>query len=293
MNQPNIHIQIEKGPRLNIEDAAAVICLTLPVIGTVKIMVVADGVGGGQAGEIASGIGISTIMGFIASWYGSYQPGICPSPPSPDEVIDTATSAFTAANEAIVQQAKAKKALAGMSTTAVMVVLLDTMGFAAWAGDSRALRYSEGQLVRLTKDHSKVQELLDTGTLNKEAAKFHPAAHQITQWLGMTEGFAPEIRAFPIRQDDLLILCSDGLTDALTDRDIQGLIQDSIAAQESVRSLSMRLIEAAINADTTDNATVAVYQHEPQAAKRNEFSQTMTGNYPKVVARLLGKEIHP
>lgn len=133
----------------------------------------------------------------------------------------------------------------------------------AHIGDSRVYRWHDGELVRMTSDHSKVQLLLDVGAITPEEAKKHPHRHMITRYIGMTDLEPGQVIAsicclMPIFDGDRYVLCSDGITDMLTDEQIQGIIEE----KESAAECAQAMYDAAMAAGGRDNATIIVLELE-------------------------------
>ncbi|MCZ7534291.1 MAG: Stp1/IreP family PP2C-type Ser/Thr phosphatase [Acidimicrobiia bacterium] len=200
------------------------------------LLMVADGMGGAVAGEIASRIAVEAA---------SEQPTDATIEPS-DRVL--------AGNSAVILATEEDRSLAGMGTT-MTLVRLDPDGVAAFAhvGDSRAYLLHDGELTQLTDDHSLVGELVTLGRISKEEARHHPHRHLVTRVLGL--GPIP-IDTFEINLEpgDRILLCSDGLTDMVSDI----MIEEILSAGEGVEPTAWALIEQANAAGGVDNTTVVV-----------------------------------
>jgi protein phosphatase len=200
------------------------------------LFAVADGMGGHRGGEVASATAIEALRAAVASGR-------------------SINDAVKAANVAVVEKAANDPELAGMGTT--MTATTPVGGGAlliAHVGDSRAYLLREGAMKRLTEDHSLVEELVREGRLTEEQAESHPQRAIITRALGVDEDVAVDLYTVDVRAGDRVILCSDGLTTMLRDREIEG-----IARQEAdPRIAGNRLIEAANEAGGDDNITVIV-----------------------------------
>uniref|UniRef100_UPI00405678BD protein phosphatase 2C domain-containing protein n=1 Tax=Alistipes sp. TaxID=1872444 RepID=UPI00405678BD len=226
------------------------------------LMVVADGMGGTNAGEVASAIAIETVKKFFAR-----------EALTPDVVRSTATRAaylerlVVAADSAIKSEAKRNPDCEGMGSTIVMVWLCAGQATVAWCGDSRAYLFRETQgLKQITKDHSYVQELVDKGLITEEVAFDHPMNNIITRSLGDPSKQAqPESVSVPVYKGDILMVCSDGLCGVLRDRksyDLNGnqypgfnmedIIRENRSTMQGLREV---LWAAAQSSDWYDNVT--------------------------------------
>ncbi len=226
------------------------------------LMVVADGMGGTNAGEVASAIAIETVKKFFAR-----------EALTPDVVRSTATRAaylerlVVAADSAIKSEAKRNPDCEGMGSTIVLVWLCAGQATVAWCGDSRAYLFREAQgLKQITKDHSYVQELVDKGLITEEVAFDHPMNNIITRSLGDPGKQAqPESVSIPVYKGDILMVCSDGLCGVLRDRksyDLNGkqypgfnmedIIRENRSTMQGLREV---LWAAAESSDWYDNVT--------------------------------------
>lgn len=280
----------DQGRRDNLEDTARVITIgaTLPMAVAATILVVLDGVGGEAGGEVASALGAADVITALLAYFnGRCVPGDS-GPVQPDGLLQALHDALFGANQLVLARAEEDDRLSNMSTTVVCAVLVDDLLVLAWAGDSRCYLFSNGRLCRLTRDHSQVQELLDLGLVGLDEAKSHPAAHTITRYLGQPENFQPDARVYPLRQDDLLLLCTDGLTDVLSDIDIQTRIEAYRRGACSFGDLPVLLVNEALRAGTTDNVTVLCCERSPAPlGMGGNGLRTQTGDYPAAVARVL------
>ena len=285
MTSTAVHCEI--GHREDLEDGALAADYTLPSIGRVVHLTACDGVGGNLFGEVARDLALAHIHGSTAANLASARQTLGDVETRPDEIVRILDDTLLSANELILQQARAVPDLSGMATTVVCAVVLDDTLIVAWAGDSRCYLLSEGRLRRITRDHSRVQELLDMGLLSMEEAASHPEAHTITRYLGQPEGFAPELRVCSVRPGDTVLLCTDGVTDVLADSDIERSMNGCLTATSRYRRVPNLLIEEALAAGASDNLTVLCYQHEPTDTIDENLGRTTTGEYPVVLARTL------
>ncbi len=191
------------------------------------IFVVADGMGGHAAGEVASEMAVK----FVARELGSLR-GL-----SDDQVADRMRLAIRAANGAIFQRTLTEHDKRGMGTTVTALVLCYTRFLIGQVGDSRAYLYRERKLIQLTKDHSYVQEQVDAGYLTPEQARAHPYSNVITRCVGANSDVMPDIYIGTVKAKDLFLLASDGLTGMLEDHQLTDVLAGERMPQEQVDDL--------------------------------------------------------
>ena len=191
------------------------------------IFVVADGMGGHAAGEVASEMAVR----FVSRELGSLK-GL-----SDDQVADRMRAAIRSANGAIFQRTLTEHDKRGMGTTVTSMVLYDTRFLIGQVGDSRAYLFRDGKLIQLTKDHSYVQEQVDAGYLTPEQARSHPYSNVITRCVGANSDVMPDIYLGTVKPRDLFLLASDGLTGMLEDHQLAELLKASRMPQEQVDEL--------------------------------------------------------
>ncbi len=207
------------------------------------VFVVADGMGGAQAGEVASKIAIEA---FEAGLGGSG---------SPEERLAVRARE---ANRQIYDRSRTELGREGMGTTLTAAYLDDGSVAIAHVGDSRAYLFRDGELTRLTQDHSLVDELVRRGKLTEEQAAEHPQRSIITRALGPEPEVEVDTYTFSVRRGDVLLLCSDGLTSMVSEERIGQVL----AASESLDEAADRLIQEANDAGGRDNITVVLTRVE-------------------------------
>lgn len=180
--------------------------------------VVCDGMGGAAGGNYASSTAVKVISERITS---SYRAGM-----STSSIRNMLTSAIAAANISVYDMSKTNAELAGMGTTVVVSIVVDNTVYIAHAGDSRAYILSDGSLKQLTKDHSVVQEMVDHGRLTPDEAKVDPRKNIITRALGVASELRIDFDIEDIGENDVLILCTDGLTNYVEPQEIYELTDD-------------------------------------------------------------------
>ncbi len=184
------------------------------------LVVLADGMGGYNAGEVASGMATSIISTELqqALWTGAPDGSAltCAGTPTQRLLIEQ----IEKANGSIYQAAQSHAQYAGMGTTLVAAVFHDNRITTAHIGDSRLYRLREGRLEQLTKDHSLLQEQIDSGMLTPEQARFSQNKNLVTRALGIEPAVEAEVHEFAAMPGDVYLLCSDGLNDMVSDEDI-------------------------------------------------------------------------
>ena len=208
------------------------------------LFVVADGMGGAQAGEVASRMAVERFAAGLPDGSGTVEARLA--------------SLVEEANHAIHEHSRADSEQAGMGTT-VTAAYVATDGVAiAHVGDSRAYRLRDGVLERLTDDHSLVEEMLRQGKLTPQEAAEHPQRSIITRALGPEPGVQVDTRTAPARDGDVFLLCSDGLTSMVAEDVVEGILTRA----RSLRDAAADLVAAANDAGGRDNITVVLFAVE-------------------------------
>lgn len=202
------------------------------------LFVVADGMGGHEAGEVASNIAVTTMEAHA------------PKSTSPEALA----AAVIKANEAVLRGAQDGTGKPGMGTTLTAAFVFEDEATIAQVGDSRAYLLHDGQLQRITRDHSLVADLIEQGRLTEAEARFHPQRSVITRALGSDPHMQPDLYTLHIEEGDRLLLCSDGLCSMISDEDIEEILLDNPAPAHACDAL----VEEAIIAGGLDNVTVIV-----------------------------------
>ncbi|HRW19690.1 MAG TPA: protein phosphatase 2C domain-containing protein [Dermatophilaceae bacterium] len=227
-----------------------------------SIYVVADGMGGHAAGEVASGITTETL-GELAT--------------RTDLKVADIVAQIEAANERILRMAAQQPETHGMATTVTGVGIVTVGGSQHWAvfnlGDSRVYRYIDGALTQVTVDHSEVQELLDAGYLTAEQAKTHPLRHTVTRSLGRDLLPPVDTWVFPPCPGERFVVCSDGLTNEIDDAEIAAIV----GAGDDVQTTAQTLANRAVDHGGRDNVTVVVVELEGYPAADVDEDTTPRG----------------
>lgn len=211
-----------------------------------KIYVVADGMGGHNAGEVASKMAAEQIVRYVDDNY-SLE----------DEQI-LISKAIKAANEEIYKFSKTNDKLNGMGTTVTACLVTAKYIYVANVGDSCCMALKNGELKKITKDHSLVQELLDSGTISEFEAINHPKKNIITRALGTSIDVNVDVFKLGVHEYDLFILCSDGLTNEVTKDEILRIINN----ESNYISIANDLVNLAKEKGGRDNITVLLFGGE-------------------------------
>ena len=233
--------------------------------GDETLFVVADGVGGFEAGEVASSIAIDVLRGL-----------------GPDDSFE---GAIEEANRRILAAGRGDDRLSGMSTTVVAARFGGTrrepVVEVAHVGDSRAYLFRDGELKPVTEDHSLVAELVRSGDLTREQAFEHPQKNLITRALGTENGVSVDTIVLPVEVGDRFVLCSDGLTDMVREEGVEEILARH---PEDPEGAVRELLSAALEAGGNDNITVVVIdvkerqeEEPPQAASGNTGAEDRSG----------------
>lgn len=213
----------------------------------VSLAVLADGMGGYNAGEVASNMATSFIRTELGRWLreASAQATDAEVRRAMDICVDNA-------NRAIFNAANANPQYAGMGTTLVVAVFRDNRLLVGHVGDSRCYRLRGGRLQQITRDHSLLQEQIDAGLITPEQAAFSANKNLVTRAVGVEDTVLLETHQHDVLPGDLYLLCSDGLSDMLDDASIGQLLQSCDALDETGQAL----IDAANDAGGKDNISV-------------------------------------
>lgn len=263
-------------------------CHTVFTLGNKGAMlVVADGMGGLDAGEIASRMAVDTMKEFFSA------------DKITDEIVKDASTirkymydAVVAADNAIKRKSREEKGGKSMGTTLVAAWLFDGYANIIWCGDSRGYLFNPvSGLAQVTKDHSYVQELVDSGRLLPEYAFDHPDSNIITRSLGNPQKAAnPDFVRLPLQEGEVILLCTDGLNSMLRDEEIEAVMQET---SNEIDTCTKALIQGALDLGGHDNVTVVLCQIVPEENKPSvqDMQQTVSTFTEKERKKLLRKFI--
>lgn len=212
---------------------------------TIDLYILADGMGGYKGGEVASRLATESAKKYIYDNFNQTEK-------QKEDILKLIKDAMIYSNMVVYEKSKENKELEGMGTTLEVCLIYNNKAYIGHIGDSRIYRIRKGVMRRLTKDHSYVQQLIEDGKITREEANTHPKKNMLTKALGCTPYVEPDIRARNIEKNDILIMCSDGLTNMVKEEQIYETIKDnpSTAAEE--------LIKQANDAGGYDNITVVI-----------------------------------
>ncbi len=225
-----------------------------------KLYVVADGMGGHAAGEVASRIAVDSIGEFVALTAGNEE---ITWPFGLDETIsydgNRLKTAIRHANRKVLEATRENAELEGMATTVAAVLVDGDIANIAHVGDSRIYKWSDGEMTLLTSDHSWVNEQIQTGVISAEQARSHPLRNVVTRALGGRADLLVDIQALPVKSGEVLLLCSDGLTTMLPDEDIVAVLERSGG---DISTAARDLVDEANERGGEDNITVVLMKFE-------------------------------
>lgn len=205
--------------------------------------VVCDGMGGAAGGNIASALAVKVISDKINASYREKM--------SPSSIKNMLDSALIAANIEVYDMADTKPELRGMGTTVVCAVVKNSCAYIAHAGDSRAYIFNKDNLSQVTTDHSFVQDLVNKGKITAEEAQNHPNKNLITRAIGVDKSIEIDFDEVEMSDDDVLIICTDGLSNYVSDMEMINEVSDG-----RYYAFADRLVKKANNNGGGDNITV-------------------------------------
>ena len=208
-----------------------------------RFFIVADGMGGHAGGQEASKIATEEISSYLTEHWDSDL--------TSDKLLKEAVDR---ANEGILKDQQGHPERGDMGTTVVVLIFREDRPWCAHVGDSRLYRLRGSQLEQITEDHTWVGMALKAGEISKEQAKFHPWRHVLSQCLGRKDLQRIDIQELDVKSGDRLLICSDGLTEEVSDEAIQTLLEQ----QETNELAGEKLIAAAKEAGGSDNITVVI-----------------------------------
>ncbi len=209
------------------------------------VYVVADGVGGSNSGEVASKVAVTHIAELI-------KENPINTLNTDGEVAKQVLTYIESANEKIVKMGEENIKLKGMATTLVVLAFKGSRGYIFNVGDSRAYIYKNNQLAQITEDHSYVNSLVKMGVITEEEGVNHEGGHMITRAIGADVDVEPDLFIVDIEEEDVIILCTDGLYDEVSEDVMVKLIEEN----DSMSNLAEELVEEANRAGGNDNITV-------------------------------------
>jgi serine/threonine protein phosphatase PrpC len=238
----------------------------------IGLMILADGMGGYNAGEIASGIAIATVLDVVRrEWKDLPRGEIDPETGHSVEAL-LLRRAVESAHQTIYQVSQSQPQCAGMGTTVVTCLLHDDRMSIAYVGDSRLYRFREGRLEQITRDHSLIEELVARGHYSREDAARLVRKNIVTRALGVEPEVAVDLIEDTVEVHDILLIASDGLTDMLPDEKI-GLTLGRLA--DNLESASEELVRLANEAGGKDNVSVVLARANASFARGRRWYERL------------------
>lgn len=213
----------------------------------VSLAIVCDGMGGAKSGNVASRLAVETFLSAIRS---------CPVESWRTEPEAALTSSAEQANEIVHYRAGVDPNCRGMGTTMVAALVIEDMAYLLNIGDSRAYLIREDGITRITRDHSVVEALLARGEITPEQARQHPQKNLITRALGSESNVQADLFRQKLTPGDVLLLCSDGLVNVITDQEILY----EVLHGGSIESCCQRLLDMTLSRGAPDNVTIVLLQ---------------------------------
>jgi protein phosphatase len=217
------------------------------------LVVLADGMGGYNAGEVASGMATTVIITEMQQSLTKVQPHEIDPKTSQQVAARLVREQVMKANTSIYQAAQSQPQYAGMGTTLVVCLFYDNKVLVAHLGDSRLYLLRDGNFNQVTRDHSLLQEQIDSGLITAEQAKNAQHKNLVTKALGIDPSVEPEIHEYPVQPNDIYLLCSDGLCDMVDDEDIGMAVQ---TFGNNLKMAASHLVQMANDNGGRDNVSV-------------------------------------
>ena len=213
-----------------------------------NLYILADGMGGYKGGEIASKVAVTAIEKYIKEKFNSNM--------KKHQILKIIEDAIEFANNAIYEESEVDEELQDMGTTVEVCLILDNKVYIGHIGDSRIYRIRDNTIERITTDHSYVEKLVRDGEITREEAYTHPKKNLLIKALGTEKKAEPDLLNIDIKQDDILLICSDGLTNMIRENQILKIIKENEELAEN------NLIEKANEAGGLDNITVIIINNK-------------------------------
>lgn len=206
------------------------------------VIIVADGMGGHNAGDVASNTAVAEIVDYLKDFE------------TKDITEQNIRHAIIKANNQVLRKSMLKPEYTGMGTTITLAVLKDDMIIIGQVGDSRAYVYKNNKLKLETKDHSYVQHLIDNGNITEQEARVHPQRNIITRAVGLSTPVEVDTYTVKWKIGDSVMLCSDGLTQHLSDDDLSRILKET----KSLKKAAKKMEQEALNSGGTDNISIVI-----------------------------------
>ena len=214
----------------------------------IQLFLLADGMGGYNGGEIASQLAIQTAKNYIENNFKEIEK-------DRDSIIQLLGSSMEYANMVVYEKAKENPELQGMGTTLEICLIYNNKAYIGHVGDSRIYRVRKQFIRKLTQDHSYVQKLVKEGTITKEQAEHHPQKNMLMKALGCNAFVEPDVMVKGFLKDDILIMCSDGLSNMVDQQTIYEM------ASKNIEQATKDLVQLAKDRGGYDNITVVIIKN--------------------------------
>lgn len=208
-----------------------------------NLYIVADGMGGYNAGEVASRVAVESFVKFI-------RKERCDN--DDEDILKLLKDGAVAANKAVYEKSRCDKKCSEMGTTLVAATISKDKLFVVYAGDSRAYVFKKGELKQLTVDHSVVMEMVLRGEITQEESFTHPERNKITRAIGISATMETDTKTTSVASDDIVMLCTDGLSNMLTDSEMEEVLKMSISLDDRLK----KLVDIANEKGGRDNISV-------------------------------------
>ncbi len=263
---------------MKIKDALEMLCQTHP--GMVRahnedsvvceascgLVVLTDGMGGYNAGEVASGIAVSVVSSEIKNYLQEVRPEDKDAASGEDMAVVLLRNNVSKANLSIYNAAQSQPQYAGMGTTIVSGLFYDNRVAVAHVGDSRMYRLRGDIFECITRDHSLLQEQIDSGMISRADARMSQNKNLVTRAVGVDEDVETEVHVHEVKRGDIYLLCSDGLNDMIEDEDIADIV---MTLQANIPLMATQLIQAANDNGGRDNVSVILVKVKGDFAAQN------------------------
>ena len=214
----------------------------------VQLYILADGMGGYNGGEIASKLAVQTAKNYIINNFKE-------TPKDRDSIVQLIGSSMEYANMVVFEKSRETKELQGMGTTLEICLIYNNKAYIGHIGDSRIYRIRREFIRKITQDHSYVQKLVKEGTITKEQAAHHPQKNMLMKALGCNAFIEPDVMVKGFLKDDILIMCSDGLSNMIDQETIYRM------AKKDIEQAPKDLVELANKNGGYDNITIVVIKN--------------------------------
>lgn len=215
----------------------------------IALYILADGMGGYKGGEVASSLAVNAVKSYIDSNFDSILK-------EKESIMLLIKNSIEYANMVVYEKSKSSPDLEGMGTTIEVCLIYNNRAYIGHIGDSRIYRIRREFMRKITVDHSYVEKLIKDGTITREEAYTHPKKNMLTRALGCTAYVEPDVMVKGFLKEDILLICSDGLTNMVPEKEIY------IAVKQNLANATQTLVQRANELGGYDNITVVIIQNE-------------------------------